>query len=144
MFNLSFKAFFIKLFLSISIIFLPLKPIMITVGILIFFDFITGVYKTWKLNKKITSLKMSFTVSKMVLYQIAIISAFLTEMFIMPLIPLSKIVSGYIALVELKSISENISETVGTNFFKEIQKYLRRNDKDYPENENETDKENDK
>jgi phage-related holin len=122
----SIKTFFIKLLASLSLIFAPLLPIAVVLGILIFLDFVTGAYKAYKAGENISSRKMSHTVSKMFLYQIAIIAGFLAETYILMGIPITKIVSGFIALTELKSISENIASVTGINYWKKIQEYLKR------------------
>lgn len=120
------KAFILKALASLLIIFTPLFPVCITIGILIAIDFLIAVYKSYKLNQPITSRKMSNTISKAVLYQVAIISSFLAETYILTGIPLTKIISGFIALTELKSISESITELTGVNYWVKIQEFLKR------------------
>ena len=80
---------------------------------------------------------MSNTIGKSFLYLIAIIAGFIAETFILQGIPLTKIISGFIALTELKSISENISEVTGTNYYKKIQEYLKRPNVDVTETKKE-------
>lgn len=107
---------------------LPLKYIGIVMFILITVDFFTGIWKAKHLKEPVSSRKMSNTVAKLVLYQIAILCGFLLETYIVPEIPITKIVSSFIGLTELKSISENISEITGINFYKKILEFIKRND----------------
>ena len=53
----------------------------------------------------------------------------------MPVIPLTKIVAGFIALTEMKSISENVFNITGLNFYKKIAEYLKRDDVDITKKE---------
>ena len=120
------KTFLLKFFASILLILSPLAPIVISLGILIFIDFITGVYKSVKIKDTITSRKMSLTVSKLLLYNLAILSGFLCETFLIKEIPFTKIISGFIALTELKSISENVTAVTGVNYWNKIMEYVKR------------------
>lgn len=68
---------------------------------------------------------MRRAISKMVVYQLAIISAFILETYILDnALPVSKIVSGVIGMVEFKSIMENASTIAGKNLLKMMMKSL--------------------
>ena len=113
--------------LSCLSILLGVKPIMVTIGILLFFDFLTGVWSSIKNGEEINSKRMGATVTKMILYQMAILSAFLVEKFIITQLPLTELVAGFLSLIELKSISENVFKITGINFFSSIKNILTRN-----------------
>jgi hypothetical protein len=109
----------------------PIKPVLITVGILIVGDMITGMWAAKRRNEKISSAAMRRTVSKMVIYQFAVISGFLLEKYLLSdTIPVSKLVAGAIGMVEFKSVLENSSSILGQDVFKMvIQKLGSKNDK---------------
>jgi phage-related holin len=92
----------------------PIKPLLISCGVLIVADTITGIMAARKRGEKINSADMRRSISKMVVYQIAIISAFVLEAHMLDgLLPVSKVVGGVIGMVEFKSILENASAIAG-------------------------------
>ena len=97
----------------------PIKPLLLACGALIIADLITGIMAAKKRKEKINSADMRRSLSKMVVYQIAIISAFVLEKYMLDnLLPVSKIVSGVIGMVEFKSILENASVIAGEDILK--------------------------
>lgn len=99
----------------------PIHSVMITVGILISMDLITGLWAAYKKSEIITSAALRRTVSKFVIYQIAVISAFIVQKYMLAdLMPASNIVAGVIGMVELKSVLENASKILGGDVFKLI------------------------
>ena len=67
-----------------------------------------------KRKESIQSAEMRRSITKLVVYQIAIISAFVLEKYMLgSLVPVSKIVAGVIGMVEFKSILENVSTIAG-------------------------------
>ncbi len=121
------KQIFLDFLLSVIVVLLPIKPIMFGVGVLIFFDLITGIYSSVKNGEKFDKKKLFNTVSKMVLFQISIISAFIIEKFIITQLPIIEVVAGYLALVELHSISNNVCKITGISFFESIKSILNKN-----------------
>jgi len=94
---------------------------LIVAGILIIADLVTGVWAAYKLGNTISSAGLRRTVSKFCVYQIAIISAFIVQKFLLnDLIPASNIVAGVIGIVELKSILENANKILNTDIFKAV------------------------
>ena len=92
----------------------PIKPMLIACGILIMADTITGMLAAHKRKEPIQSAEMRRSITKLVVYQIAIISAFVLEKYMLGnLVPVSKIVAGVIGMVEFKSILENVSTIAG-------------------------------
>ena len=78
----------------------PIGSIVIVIYALIIIDFIIGVWAATK-EKNFDSTKMWNTVRKLFLYQLVILAGFLIETYIIDgLIPLNKIVSGFIAMIE--------------------------------------------
>ncbi|HEY8367583.1 MAG TPA: phage holin family protein, partial [Bacteroidia bacterium] len=96
----------------------PIHAVMISVGILIFADLATGMWAAKKRGENITSAAMRRTVSKLFIYQLAVITGFLLETHLLAqLLPVTKLVAGVIGLVEFKSILENANEILGQNIF---------------------------
>lgn len=97
----------------------PIKSLLISCGFLIVADMVTGIMAARKRGDQIKSAEMRRSVSKMVVYQFAIISAFALEKYMLQdLLPVSKIVSGVIGMVEFKSILENVSTVAGQDILK--------------------------
>lgn len=107
----------------------PIFPAMIATGFLIGADTISGIMKSRKKKIPITSRKLSNVLTKMVLYQLLIVSAHLCETYLVEELPFVKLVLGAIALVEFKSILENASEYLGKDVVKAILEKLGRKQK---------------
>lgn len=107
---------FPKLLAIIGAFFLPISGILFLVGFTIFVDTLTGIWKARKLKIKITSRKLSAIVSKLFLYELAVIGFYLIDKFILndiiltffsvPLM-LTKILALVLVSIELTSINEN-------------------------------------
>ena len=104
------------LFAMLIAFFAPIQGIMLTVGFLILMDTIFGIWKAKKLKEKITSRGLSRIISKMFLYEGAIIGFFLIDKYILGDILfrlfsveflLTKLVGLVLASVEVFSIDEN-------------------------------------
>jgi DNA integrity scanning protein DisA with diadenylate cyclase activity len=122
--NSLFKSFALALIAFIS----PIKWLIIGVGALILLDTLSGLYRAYKLKQEITSKRFGHIVSKLLLYNIAIISGYILQLMIgLEILPLAKIISVAIGLTELKSITENVNEITGIDLWQFIQGYLRRN-----------------
>lgn len=116
--------------LLIALILAPIKAAMLTVGFLIFLDLLTGIWAAIKRKEPIKSAALRRTISKMIIYQLAVICGFLIEHYLVEgALPIAKIVSGFIGIVEFKSILENFNSIMGTDIFKVlIQKLGSKND----------------
>jgi len=100
---------------------LPIKLVIITAGVLILTDLITGIAAARKRGEKITSAALSRTVAKMAVYQTVIITGYMLQMNLLSnAIPVINVVSGVIGMVEFKSIIENANCILGTDLFKEV------------------------
>ena len=99
----------------------PIKMVLITVGFLVVTDLITGIWAALKRKEKISSAVMRRTISKMLVYQLTVISGFMLETYILDgVLPVTKIVAGVIGMVEFKSILENANKIVGGDIFKAV------------------------
>lgn len=119
-----------KVITLIIVVLAPIEAVMATVGFLIFVDLISGMWAAHKRKEPITSAALRRTISKMIIYQIAVISGFLIETYLVGgSLPISKVVAGFIGIVEFKSILENGNTILGTDVFKLlIQKLGSKND----------------
>lgn len=99
----------------------PIQMILISVIILIFADLFTGILAARKRKEKISSAAMRRTISKILIYNTAVITGFLLEQYLLAsLIPVSKLVAGVIGLVEFKSILENSNSVLGQDIFQTV------------------------
>ncbi len=115
----SFNEILLKLITLCIVMLAPIQAVMMTVGFLIFLDLLTGVWAARKRKEKISSAALRRTISKMIIYQIAIISGFFIEKHLLQdSLPITKVVAGFIGLVEFKSILENGNTILGTDIFK--------------------------
>jgi phage-related holin len=106
---------------SLVAVFTPVHAIMLTVGFLIVFDLITGVWAAKVRKEKISSAAFRRTATKLAIYQIVIMTGFLTEIHLIDgLFPVSKIAASIIGLTELLSILENSEVIHGEPIFKKL------------------------
>jgi hypothetical protein len=107
---------FTKLIGIVSSFFLPISGILFLIGFSIFVDTLTGLWKAKKLKIKITSRKLSAIISKLFLYELAVIGFYLIDFWILndiilkffsvPLM-LTKILALTLVSIEVMSINEN-------------------------------------
>ena len=107
----------LQLLAVVSAFFLPIIGILFLIGFSIVIDTVTGIWKAKKLGIPITSRKLSAIISKLMLYEVAVILFYLIDRFILndiilvffsiPLM-LTKILALVLVSIETLSISENI------------------------------------
>lgn len=119
-----------KLALVIIATLAPIHSVLVAVGVLIMADLVTGVWAAHKRGEKINSAALRRTVSKILIFNLAVISGFVVEKYLLSdIMPVSKIIAGVIGTVELVSILENANTITGTNIFQLlIQKLGSQND----------------
>lgn len=107
--------------LSLLAVFAPIKAILIVTGFLILADLISGILAARKRKEVINSAGLRRSVTKCLVYNLAIISGFLVETYMLESVfPISKLIAGLISVVELKSILENLNTINGTDIFKTV------------------------
>ena len=116
----------LQLLAVISTFFLPITGILFLIGFAIVIDTITGIWKSKKLGVPITSRKLSAIISKLMLYEIAVILFYLIDRFILndiiltffsvPLM-LTKILALVLVSIETISISENYKAVKGIDLW---------------------------
>jgi phage-related holin len=115
-----------KLLMMVFTILTPIYPVMITILILIIIDFISGVYAALRKHERISSKKIGNTVAKIILLNLGVLSSYLVETYIVPEIPFVKVTAGFVALIELTSILENINKATGVNIITAFKRWLSR------------------
>ena len=124
-----------KLLAIIGAFFLPISGILFLIGFAIFIDTLTGIWKSKKLNIPITSRKLSAIISKLFLYELAVIGFYLIDYFILndiimkffsvPLM-LTKILSLVLVSIECISINENYKAVKGIDIWKSMKNLFAR------------------
>ena len=123
------KDFIITFLVSILTLVTPIKPLIFTVGFVIAIDFLFGVYRAWRLDpNSITSRKMGHTVSKILLYNLAVITVYFVAGIWSQEFGLlaAKATSLLIALTEVKSIDESFQILFGFGFYSKLISFLKR------------------
>lgn len=107
--------------ISAASVFAPIKGIIITVGVVIVVDLITGILAAKKRGEKITSAGLRRSLSKALIYQTAILTGFLMEKYLLAdIVPITKLVAGAIGSVEALSIFENLNKISDNNLFSKV------------------------
>ena len=131
------KTFPLQLLTALLLFFAPIQQLVMVVGLAILCDTFTGIYKSVKLDgwKSIRSRKLSNIISKMVLYEIAIIVLFPIDKFLLNELLLNivsvqyfstKVACVLLILVELTSIKENIEEALKIDIWKTLKNFIKR------------------
>lgn len=94
----------------------PVQSIMLAAGFMIFVDTLTGIWRSLKAGHRLSSNKLGTTLSKLVLYQVLIVTALVMEKILVPLVPVVSLVAAAIAAREGLSVFENISSITGVDF----------------------------
>lgn len=106
------------LFISICGVFAPIKGAIITVGVVVVVDLITGILAARKRKEPITSKAYSKTIGKILKYQTALLTGFLIEKFLINgLVPISSIVTTAIGIGEAISLYENLNVLTDNKIF---------------------------
>lgn len=114
----------LKLAYIVFAILAPIHSLMIATGCLIIIDLITGVWRAIKAKERVTSNKLRRTLSKIVSYQLCLITAFILETYIVQGVPFIKITAGLVSLTEGKSIFENLHKITGINILSSLKKFF--------------------
>lgn len=106
-----------KFYVYLTVIFTPILPGLMWLGFFVLIDLLTGIIVAKKAKKPITSKKLSQTITKVLLYFLAIICSHILDTQFLNVnwlpVKIAQLCSGYIAVVEFKSILENISSLLG-------------------------------
>ena len=130
------KMVYVKSFIfAIASFFLPIKPLLLVVGLFICCDTVLGVWAAHKRGEKITSRKLGQIIPKMILYQSSIVVGFILETYLLGEfityfvdIPnlITKLIAMVLVFVESLSINENFENITGKNLFNEFKRMITR------------------
>ena len=129
----SIKHNLLDLVMLVLAFFSPVETAVLAVIVLCFFDTITGIIAAYKRGEKITSNKGFRTIIKIVVYSILILCSHLIEKTLLDYIPLVKIATSAVALIELKSLYENASSILGLDLWKFVKQMMDKKNIDVPE-----------
>lgn len=131
------KTYLNYILTGLVLFFAPIQGLLIAVAFGIMLDTFTGIFKSIKLNglQSIRSRTLSNVISKMLLYQVSIISLYIIDKFLLnELINLhfstqflfTKLVAIILVFIELVSIKENIEEALKVDIWKLLKKVITR------------------
>lgn len=131
------KTYLNYILTGLVLFFAPIQGLLIAVAFGIMLDTFTGIFKSIKLNglQSIRSRTLSNVISKMLLYQVSIISLYVIDKFLLnELINLhfstqflfTKLVAIILVFIELVSIKENIEEALKVDIWKLLKKVITR------------------
>lgn len=107
--------------ISVCAVFAPIKGAIITVGVVIIVDLITGIMAARKRGEKITSKAYTKTIAKMAKYQTALLTGYLIEVYLIGgIVPISTIVTSAIGFGEAISLYENLNTITDNKIFSNL------------------------
>jgi len=120
------KNIWLDILAFLAIFFADLQGALLAIGFLILADTYTGIWAAYKKDgvKAITSRKAGRIVAKFILYPLSLIVAKVSEQYLSPAIPWIDVTAGILAVVEVKSIFENMSLILGFDLWEKIKKQL--------------------
>ena len=110
----------------LAFFFTPLYPLMVTIMCLVIADFIMGVKAARKRKEEIHSKGLFRTIEKIYLHFIVIILSRLFELYMIPGIPVTNLVAGFIGVYEFKSLTENYKTITGIDLWKYLSNKIKR------------------
>lgn len=120
--------------LSVSVFILPIKPMMAVIGLMVVIDTVLGIIKSNKAGIKFSSRRFFALFKKTLVYQLALLTTFCLDWFILSEITLlfisvkfivTKALALAIVFNELKSINENLEIAYKINLFDYIKDMFR-------------------
>lgn len=98
----------------------PMQNMLLSMLFLIVTDFLSGIWASIKEKKKISSSKLSRTVSKTLVYFTTVVVVHVAHIHLLgssEILPIESIAIGFIAITELKSIFENLNRISKNDLF---------------------------
>jgi len=110
----------------LCIFFASIQGALLAVGFLILMDTFTGIWSAIRIDglKSITSRKAGRIIVKLVLYPLAIIVAKVAQDHLAPSIPWVDVTAGILAMIEVKSIFENMGGILGFDLWTRVKKAI--------------------
>ena len=101
-----------------------IEAALLAILFLILADTFTGIWSSVKKNQYISSRRAGRILSKLILYPLAVIVSKVTQEYLSPEIPWVQVTAGIIAVVEIKSIFENMSTVLGFDLWARVKDAL--------------------
>jgi Bacteriophage holin family len=115
------KPILLKLALAALLVVAPIKVVLIAAMALTLIDLLSGLAAARHRGEPITSTGLKRTIVKILVYEFVILLGYLTEKYLVgDLLPVVKILTGYVGITELKSVLENVEEITGMDIIKLI------------------------
>ena len=121
--NVDFLMKFVIWFLAILV---PLYDVAGALILLIIIDLITGIIASFKNSVNFQWAKIFNTFNKLIIYCLILLAAWVIESKIIPSIPFMRLVAGFLALTELRSILENFKNIFGIDAWDYIRAAIKR------------------
>lgn len=109
--------------------FAPIQAFLITIFILVLADVVTGIWASMKRGEPFRASKLKNTVSKMVLYPVAVL---ISQVMVLTYFPSTPIISSltymvalFVSAVEFQSAVENVGDITGINLWGAVKDYFR-------------------
>ncbi|MEJ5092647.1 hypothetical protein GEO21_21630 [Sphingobacterium faecium] len=115
----------------LSIYFTPIWISLLIIGVFIFVDVATALWRAKMNNIPIRSKRLRDTIGKGCAYMIALMVSHMFQLHFMPVVPVLQVVAVFIASAELKSIMENLGGITKLDFWSIIKERLAGTNKNY-------------
>lgn len=131
------KTYLLNLLAGLLLFFAPIQGLLLTVGVAILLDTLTGIYKTVKIKgwRSVKSRKLSDIVGKMFLYQLCVIALYPIDHYLLNELLLhvvsienfaTKLTCVLLIFIELVSIKENIEAARNIDIWTMLKNVLQR------------------
>jgi predicted DNA repair protein MutK len=129
------KNYVISFVTSILSFFMPIVPLLLLVGLFICIDTLLGVWSAKRKNEKITSRKLGAIIPKMLLYQGAVLTGYILDVFLLGEfisfifdieMLFTKLIAMTLIFIEIVSIDENFEQITGKNLFRSFKEMISR------------------
>lgn len=131
----TFKTHLLKFLAVVFAFLLPIRGLILAVGLCIVVDTFMGIAKAYRIHDRITSRKLSKIISKFLLYEFAIIFFFVIDFFLLGefialfvgvQFLLTKVMATVLCFIELVSIDENFKIINGYSLWDKFKMMLSR------------------
>jgi len=122
-----FKTVILKISIVVFSFLSPIQEQIIAVGFLITVDLIMGLIASLSSGEKFTSARLKNTAVKMLVYNLLLISGFVSEIYLIPFLPMTKISLAFLGAIEIASLGESFQKITGKSFIKYIKSYINEN-----------------
>jgi len=120
--NIDFIMKFLIWFVAILV---PLYDVAGALIVLIIIDLITGIIASFKTSAPFQWSKIFNTLNKLIIYCLILLAAWVIESKIIPSLPFMRLVAGFLALTELRSILGNFKNIFGLDMWEYIRAAIR-------------------